>query len=289
MKGLILAGGSGTRLYPLTRPLSKQLLPIYDKPMIYYPLSVLMLAGIREVLIISTERDLPAYRTLLQDGSNIGMRFEYQVQEKPRGLADAFLVGEAFIGDEPVALVLGDNIFYGQRLTESLKRGASITEGAMIFGYSVRDARPFGVVEVNAEGLALSLEEKPEHPKSHLAVPGLYFYDRQVVKLARELKPSARRELEITDLNRLYLDMGQLKVEVLGRGMAWLDTGTCDGMLDAANFVQAIQKRQGYYIACIEEIAFRKGYIGADELAGLAEGQANTEYGKYLRDIAEGN
>ncbi len=288
MKGIILAGGSGTRLYPVTRAVSKQLLPIYDKPMVYYPLSVLMLAGIREVLVISTERDLSRYRDLLGDGAGIGMSFSYRVQDRPRGLADAFRVGEDFVAGEPVALILGDNVFYGQRLTEVLERGTALRRGALIFGYSVKDARSFGVVEVDADGMAVSLEEKPERPRSHYAVPGLYFYDGRVVDIARSLTPSARGELEITDLNRRYLEMGELRVELLGRGMAWLDTGTCEGILDASNFVQAVQKRQGYYIACIEEIAWRKGYIDTERLRALAAEQQGTDYGRYLADLAGG-
>jgi glucose-1-phosphate thymidylyltransferase len=286
MKGIILAGGSGTRLYPLTKALSKQMLPLYDKPMIYYPLSVLMLAGIREILVISTPRDLPFYRDLLGDGSQIGLSFSYLEQHKPRGLADAFIVGREFIGDDEVALILGDNIFFGQRLSEILRKAARLTEGAMIFGYYVKDPVSFGVVEVDERGLAISLEEKPQKPRSNYAVPGLYFYDRQVADIAEDLEPSARGELEITDLNRKYLEAGKLHVELFGRGMAWLDTGTYEGMLDAGNFVHTIQKRQGFYIACIEEIAFRLGYIDAGWLLELAKPLAKTPYGGYLEDIA---
>lgn len=287
MKGIILAGGMGTRLYPATKSVSKQLLPLYDKPMVYYPLSVLMLAGIREILVISTPRDLPVYRDLLGDGSRIGLRFSYQAQDQPRGLADAFLVGEEFIRGSEVALILGDNIFYGQRLTEILERCAGLKDGAIIFGYSVKDPASFGVVEVDGQGKAISLEEKPRKPKSKYAVPGLYFYDGQVSKVARGLKPSARGELEITDLNREYLKMGKLRVELFGRGMAWLDTGTTEGLLEASNFVRTIQNRQGFYIACIEEIAFRRGYIDAGRLVELSESLKNTPYGQYLRDIAK--
>lgn len=286
MKGIILAGGLGTRLHPMTKSVSKQLLPIYDKPMIYYPLSVLMLAGIREILIISTPRDLPVYETLLGTGEQVGLSFSYQAQERPRGLADAFIVGADFIDGEEVALILGDNIFYGQRLTEILRRGAAVDDGAMVFGYYVKDAREFGVVEVDSDGKALSLEEKPEKPRSHWAIPGLYFYDRRVVDLARSLKPSPRGELEITDLNRRYMQEGKLRVELLGRGMAWLDTGTCEGLLDASNFVAAIQNRQGYYVACIEEIAWRMGFIDTEQLGRLAESHRATEYGQYLIDMA---
>ena len=286
MKGVILAGGMGTRLYPATKSVSKQLLPLYDKPMIYYPLSVLMLAGIREILIISTPRDLPVYRDLLGDGSRIGLEFSYQVQDQPRGLADAFLVGEGFIQGSEVALILGDNIFYGQRLTEILERCAKLKDGAVIFGYTVKDPASFGVVEVDGQGRAVSLEEKPRKPRSNYAIPGLYFYDGQVSQIARGLKPSARGELEITDLNREYLKAGKLMVELFGRGMAWLDTGTTEGLLEAGNFVRTIQNRQGFYIACIEEIAFRRGYIDAARLVELSQSLKNTPYGQYLRDIA---
>ena len=288
MKSLILAGGSGTRLYPLTYAISKQILPVYDKPMIYYPLSVLMLAGIREVLIISTPRDLPTFRELLGSGDRLGMKFEYAVQDKPRGLADAFRVGASFIGSEPVALILGDNIFYGQRFSETLKKAVQQTEqgGATIFGYWVKDPTQYGVVEFDGEGKVVGIEEKPAHPKSHYAVPGLYFYDNQVVEIARNLKPSARGELEITDVNREYLRRGQLRVEILGRGMAWLDTGTYDGLLEASNFIETIQKRQGLYVACIEEIAYRNGWISREDLLRMADG-FKTDYGAYLRFVAE--
>jgi glucose-1-phosphate thymidylyltransferase len=288
MKSLLLAGGSGTRLYPLTYAISKQILPVYDKPMIYYPLSVLMLAGIREVLIISTPRDLPTFRELLGSGDRLGMKFEYAVQDKPRGLADAFRVGASFIGSEPVALILGDNIFYGQGFSETLKKAVQQTEqgGATIFGYWVKDPTQYGVVEFDGEGKVVGIEEKPAHPKSHYAVPGLYFYDNQVVEIARDLKPSARGELEITDVNREYLRRGQLRVELLGRGMAWLDTGTYDGLLEASNFIETIQKRQGLYVACIEEIAYRNGWISREDLLRMADG-FKTDYGAYLRFVAE--
>jgi glucose-1-phosphate thymidylyltransferase len=287
MKGIILAGGSGTRLYPLTKAMSKQSLPIYDKPMIYYPLSVLMLSGIREILIISTPRDLPVYQEMLGDGSHIGLELSYKVQDEPRGLADAFIVGEEFIGDDDVALILGDNVFYGQHFTEILQRAASVEEGATIFGYYVKDPSSFGVVEFDEDGKVLSLEEKPAKPKSHYAVPGLYFYDNTVVEKAKNLEPSPRGELEITDINRLYLEEGNLMVEHFGRGMAWLDTGTHDGLLNAANFVEAVQKRQGLYVACLEEIAYGLGYIDAEQLKELAKPLMKTNYGKYLVSIIE--
>ncbi len=288
MKGIILAGGSGTRLYPLTQAISKQIMPVYDKPMIYYPLSTLMLAGIRDVLIISTPRDLPVFQELLGEGGQLGMTFSYAVQEYPRGLADAFLIGADFIGRDKVALVLGDNIFYGQSFSAVLKRVAARDKGATIFGYYVRDPREYGVVEFDDNGKALSIEEKPENPKSNYAVPGLYFYDNEVVEIARNVKPSARGEIEITSINNEYLRRNALHVETLGRGFAWLDTGNHDALLDAADFVAAFQKRQGLYISCIEEIAFRRGFIDKEQLLKLAEPLMKTNYGKYLEEVANG-
>lgn len=288
MKGIILAGGSGTRLYPLTKAVSKQIMPVYDKPMIYYPLSILMLADIREVLIISTPRDLPTFRELLGNGEELGMKFSYSVQEEPRGLADAFIIGEEFIGDDSVALILGDNIFYGQSFSKILRQVATREVGATIFGYYVRDPREYGVVEFDESGKAISLEEKPENPKSNYAVPGLYFYDNKVVEIAKNVKPSKRGEIEITSVNNAYLAMGELSVETLGRGFAWLDTGNHDALLDAADFVAAFQKRQGLYISCIEEIAYKRKFIDKKQLLKLAEPLIKTEYGKYLVEVAEG-
>lgn len=288
MKGIILAGGSGTRLYPLTKAISKQIMPIYDKPMIYYPLSTLMLAGIREVLVISTPRDLPVFEELLGDGKQLGMSFSYAVQEQPRGLADAFIIGADFIGKDSVALVLGDNIFYGQSFSRVLRSVASKESGATIFGYYVRDPREYGVVEFDEDGRALSIEEKPEHPKSNYAVPGLYFYDNDVVEIAANVMPSARGEIEITSINNEYLRRGTLRVETLGRGFAWLDTGNHDSLLDAADFVAAFQKRQGLYISCIEEIAYKRGFIDRDQLLKLAEPLMKTDYGKYMVEVANG-
>ena len=287
MKGIILAGGSGTRLYPLTKSISKQIMPIYDKPMIYYPLSVLMLANIREILIISTERDLPVFKELLKDGSELGLKLEYKVQEKPNGLAEAFIIGEEFIGDDNVALILGDNIFYGSGFRGLVEEAAKLENGAIVFGYPVKDPRAYGVVEFDETGKAISLEEKPKNPKSNYAIPGLYFYDNTVVEKAKNVKPSARGEIEITTVNEMYLSEGKLNVKNLGRGVAWLDTGTHDALLEAANFVQTVQKRQGFYIACIEEIAYAKGWINKEQLLKLAEPMMKTEYGKYLEDLVK--
>lgn len=288
MKGIILAGGAGTRLYPLTKAISKQIMPVYDKPMIYYPLSILMLAGIQDILIISTPRDLPVFEELLGTGEQLGLRMSYAVQEYPRGLADAFIIGADFIGQDNVALILGDNIFYGQSFSRVLREVASREKGATIFGYYVRDPREYGVVEFDQNGMAISIEEKPQHPKSNYAVPGLYFYDNDVVEIARNVQPSARGEIEITSVNNEYLRRGTLRVETLGRGFAWLDTGNHDSLLDAADFVAAFQKRQGLYISCIEEIAYKRGFITKEQLLKLAEPLMKTAYGQYMVEVANG-
>lgn len=287
MKAIILAGGSGIRLYPTTIAISKQMLPIYDKPMIYYPLSVVMLAGIRDILIISTSRDLPAFEELLKDGKHLGLNINYAVQDKPRGLAEAFIIGEKFIGDDNVMLVLGDNIFYGSHLSATLEKSAQLKEGALVFGYKVPNPQDYGIVEFDKEWNVLSVEEKPEHPKSDYAIPGLYFYDNNVVEIAKGVKPSARGEVEITSVNAEYLKRGKLKVQLFGRGTAWLDTGTHSGLLEASDFVAIFQRRQGLYISCIEEIAYRKGYITKAQLLKLAEPMLKTNYGKYLQKIAQ--
>lgn len=288
MKGIILAGGLGTRLYPVTKALSKQILPVYDKPMIYYPLSVLLLAGIREILIISSPRDILVFRELFGDGSQLGLRIEYEIQKEPKGLAEAFIIGEKFIGNDRVALVLGDNIFYGKGFSDVLKCATDRESGATIFGYYVKDPTAYGVVSFDENGNVTAIEEKPKEPKSNYAVPGLYFYDNDVIRIAKSIQPSARGELEITEVNNCYLKKGALKVELLGRGMAWLDTGNQDSLLDASNYVASIQKRQGLYVSCIEEIAYKQGFINTEQLIKLADSMKMTEYGKYLYDIANG-
>ncbi|MDR3305708.1 MAG: glucose-1-phosphate thymidylyltransferase RfbA [Clostridiales Family XIII bacterium] len=287
MKGIILAGGKGTRLYPMTKAVSKQLLPVYDKPLIYYPLSVLMLAGIREILIISTPQDIGSYETLLRDGADWGVSFHYKIQEQPRGLADAFILGAPFIGGDSVCLILGDNMFYGQDLTKMLEEARANNRGATVFGYPVHDPRSYGVVEFDENNNVISIEEKPERPKSKYAVPGLYFYNNDVIEIAKAVEPSERGEIEITSVNNAYLAAGRLKVQLLGRGMAWLDTGSPDGLLKASEFVEAIQSRQGFYIACLEEIAWRRGFIGQDKLRAIGEELKMTEYGQYLLSLAE--
>ncbi|OPX43571.1 glucose-1-phosphate thymidylyltransferase 2 [Ruminiclostridium hungatei] len=285
MKGIILAGGKGTRLYPITQVVSKQLLPIYDKPLIYYPLSVLLLAGIKEILVISTPEDIHLYQRLLGDGSKLGVIFCYKVQETPRGLADAFIIGEDFIGEDNVCLILGDNVFYGQDLTRVLNQAKSVKTGATVFGYPVKDARSFGVVEFSKDNKVISIEEKPQNPKSNYAVPGLYFYDNRVVEIAKNVKPSDRGEIEITSVNNVYLKNGELNVMLLGRGMAWLDTGTPEGILKAAEYVEAVQSRQGFYIACLEEIAWRRGFISREQLMAVGESFSMTDYGQYILSL----
>lgn len=289
MKGIILAGGRGTRLFPMTKAVSKQLLPIYDKPLIYYPLSVLMLASIQEILIISTPEDTPVYKKLLGDGSELGLTLKYQVQEAPRGLADAFILGESFIGDDSVCLILGDNVFYGQDFTKVLNQVKARTKGATIFGYPVNNPRAFGVIAFDDQKKVVSIEEKPQNPKSKYAVPGLYFYDNRVIDIAKQVKPSARGEIEITSVNNAYLEMGELHVELLGRGMAWLDTGNPEGMLKAAEYVEAVQSRQGFYISCIEEIAWRRGFISTEQLTKIGESLKMTEYGQYILSLVNDN
>ena len=286
-KGIILAGGSGTRLYPLTMAISKQIMPVYDKPMIYYPISVLMEAGVREVLVISTPRDVVTFKELLGDGSQWGMHFEYKVQEKPNGLAEAFIIGEEFIGDDNVVMILGDNMFYGSHLPEILRRANEREDESTIFGYYVKDPRRYGVVEINSEGKAVSIEEKPEEPKSNYAVPGLYFYTNDVIEIAKTIKPSARGELEITTVNEEYMRMNKLYVETFGRGMTWFDTGTHDALIETASFVQTIEKRQGMQVCCPEEIAYKQGWITSEELLELSKKYMKTEYGVYLKDLAE--
>jgi glucose-1-phosphate thymidylyltransferase len=286
MKGIILAGGSGSRLFPITRGVSKQLLPVYDKPMIYYPLSVLMLAGIREILVISTPQDLPSFKRILKDGTQLGLSFSFEAQPRPEGLAQAFIIGEKFIGNDTVGLILGDNIFYGPSLSRILQNAVRLKEGGIIFGYLVRDPERYGVVDFDSDGNVIGIEEKPKNPKSNYAVPGLYFYDNTVIEIAKSLKPSERGELEITDVNLAYLHQKKLKVELLGRGYAWLDTGTHEALQQAASYVQAIQERQGLKIACVEELAYRLGYINADQLKHLAQGMIQNDYGQYLLEIA---